>query len=63
MVGGIIIIVIGLAIVIAGPVTGVVVSRRDPSGRRRSAKVVGNSAAGIGVLIIIYGIYLVVSRA
>ncbi|WP_428261689.1 hypothetical protein [Haliangium sp.] len=61
MIGGIITIVLGLVIAIAGPVTGVIISRRDASGRRRSAKVVGGSAAGIGVLIIIYGVYLLAS--
>jgi hypothetical protein len=58
MVGGIILIVIGLIMMIAGPTTGIIVSRRDDTGRRHSAKVVGNSAAGIGVLIMIYGIYV-----
>lgn len=63
MVGGIIVIVVGLIIAIAGPVAGVTISRRDERGRGRSAKVFGNSAAGIGVLIIIYGIYLVATNA
>ena len=57
MVGGIITIVLGLAIAIAGPTIGVTVSRRGQGGRGRSAKVFGNTAAGIGVLIAIYGIY------
>ncbi len=63
MVGGIIVIVVGLLIAIAGPTTGVIVSRRDDSGRTRSARVAGNTAAGIGVLIALYGVYLVATSA
>lgn len=58
MIGSIIVIIVGLIIAIAGPTTGAIVSRRDASGRRRSARVAGNTAAGIGVLIVVYGIYL-----
>jgi len=62
MVGGIITIVLGLVIAIAGPTAGVIVSRRE-GGRSRSARVAGNSAIGIGVFIIIYGIYQVATSA
>jgi len=61
MVGGIITIIIGALIAILGPVAGVTISRRDPSGQRKSAKVTGGAAAAIGVMIIIYGIYLLAS--
>ena len=63
MVGGIITIVLGLVIAIAGPTAGVIVSRRGERGRTRSARVAGNSAIGIGVLIIIFGIYQVATSA
>ena len=61
MLGGIIVIIMGVAMAILGPTVGVIVSKRDASGRRRSARVTGNAAAGIGVCIAIYGIYLTVT--
>jgi len=63
VVGGIITIIFGLLLAICGPVAGVTISARDSSGRRRSAKVYGSGAAVIGVMIIIYGIYLLASGA
>lgn len=62
MVGGIITIVIGVLMLIAGPIVGVTISRRERSGRSRSGKITGTSAAVLGIFIIIYGIYLVATN-
>ena len=53
MTQGIVLIVFGALIAIVGPIIGVTVTKG-----RASAKVTGGGAAVIGVMVLVYGIYL-----
>lgn len=56
VIGSVLVILVGLAVMVWGGTKGVTVTAPDPDGRQRSTKVYGTGALIIGAIVIAFGV-------